>query len=559
MQMAVSRTSDEHQRVKKSRALNALLSMFESIIDERQMRLATSDPTSESSTIRQLEQRIHQLEGDNEQLNMICQERDGQLQQFEHELQHSQCEVQTLTVNNEQLQENATRAQEQCRQEQHRAQEAELIASESENVRNGLLATYARLTEENVELHSSMADMSNEKQRMIAELDMHQQELSHQQSQMDQLTQQLQQKDMDTVQLERKGNDLNDQLRTLENLLQSANGDRQRLRDELYNSQRNSTTASEQLMLLRDQFSQFRIGGSDSSMGFHGAKSSYYEGVARSDHDGQQDTQRGDFRTYDAQGTQAEHEWETETNNNAYTAHHKSELEEQQRRRILEMSIRKQSQSLQEKESSVQIQLPRIPEQSHVEFESKKTANDSQEHKTRRPRSAASISANSSSSGLDSSVLSRAQQSQLLRIPKKSNMEFELNVAAQTNAMRPKSATLSITDDTSSSEVDSIMRNHSSNSQVASSSGILALSQQNLPQGDTDVLDTKINDLDSLIMDLSPSSSRPSMVDSIMHNHRRNDSLSPESIESLQPYKPRQVDKESDLIDYFYNQMKLDE
>ena len=540
----------KHQRVKKSRALNALLSMFESIIDERQMRLAT-DPTSES-TIQQLEQRIHQLEGDNEQLNMICQERDGQLQQLEHELQHSQCEVQTLTVKNEQLQEDTTRAQEQCRQEQHRAQESELIASESENVRNGLLSNYARLTEENVELHSAMAEMSNEKQRMIAELDMHQQELLHQQFQMDQLTQQLQQKDVDTVQLERKTNDLNDQLRSLENLLQSANGDRQRLREELYNSQRNSTTASEQLMMLRDQFSQFRIGGSD-NIGFHGAKSSY-EGVARSDN--AQRTQRGDFRTDDAQGTQAEHEWEAETNNDAYTVHNKSELEEQQRRRILEMSIRKQSQSQQEKESQVQIQLPRIPEQLHLEFESK-AANDSQEDRV-RPKSAASINASSSSSGLDTSVLPKAQRRQLPIIPEKSNMEFEPKVAAQTNAAKPKSATLSITDDTSSSGVDSIMRNHSTNSQVASSSGILTLSQQNLPQGDTDVY-TKINDLDSLIMELSPSSSRPSMVDSIMDNHRRNNSLSPESIESLQPYKPRQVDKESNLIDYFYNRMKLDD
>ena len=259
--MAVSNTVDEQQRVKKSRALNALLSMFESIIEEQRQQASTRvvqmDPTAEIS-IQRLEQRVKHLEGENEQLNLLIQERDGQLQQMEGQLQHSQRDLQHLAIENEQLKCETNAAEQQCNRERQRAQEAESVAAESENVRNSLLANYAAITEENVELQRATQDVNLEKEKMVTEFELCQQEMTTVQSQCDQLSQQLQQKDLSIIALEKKVADLNDQLIAQQNLLQSANADRQRLQDELHSSHRNSTTASEQLIQLRDQFSQFR-------------------------------------------------------------------------------------------------------------------------------------------------------------------------------------------------------------------------------------------------------------------------------------------------------------
>ena len=276
MQLAVVRTADEQQRVKKSRALNALLSMFERIIEdsnhhETRVRM---DPSTEN-TVKQLQQRVQQLEEENNQLKIHCQEKDGQMQQMSNELKSSQQNLQHLANVNEQLENDLTSSQEQCHQERLRATEAEQIASESENVRDNMLSNYARLTEENVELQQSMHDVNLEKKKMVTEFELCQQEMNHLQTQVHQLTQKVQRKELDIIEVEKKMNDLNDQLISQRNLLQSANNDRQRLQDELHNSQRNSTTASEQLMQLRGQFSQFRR-ESDSRQGREGPNESEY-------------------------------------------------------------------------------------------------------------------------------------------------------------------------------------------------------------------------------------------------------------------------------------------
>lgn len=263
MQEAVSHTVDEQQRVKKSRALNALLSMFERIIEDRSHTMMAReitdvvDPTLKLS-IKELEQRVQQLEGENQHMQILCQEKDVQLQQMNDELQYSQCVLQRLATTNEQLKNDVMQVQEQCHQEVKRGLEAESVATEAENVRDGLLANYARLSEANVDLQREVENVKLENNKMVTEFEFCQQEMSHLQEQCGELSLQLQRKGLDVVELEKTIADLNDQLAAQRNVLQSTNADRQRLQDELHNSQRNSTTASEQLMKLRDQFSQVR-------------------------------------------------------------------------------------------------------------------------------------------------------------------------------------------------------------------------------------------------------------------------------------------------------------
>ncbi|KAL3756393.1 hypothetical protein ACHAWU_003466 [Discostella pseudostelligera] len=256
MQEVVSHTADEQQRVKKSRALNALLSMFERIIEDRSHTMMTReitdvvDPTLKLS-IKELEQRVQQLEDENQHMQLLCQ-------QMNDELQYSQCELQRLATTNEQLKNDVMQVQEQCHQEVKRALEAESVATEAENVRDGLLANYARLSEANVDLQREVENVKLENNKMVTEFEFCQQEMPHLQEQCGELSLQLQRKGLDVVELEKTIADLNDQLAAQRNVLQSTNADRQRLQDELHNSQRNSTTASEQLMKLRDQFSQVR-------------------------------------------------------------------------------------------------------------------------------------------------------------------------------------------------------------------------------------------------------------------------------------------------------------
>ncbi|KAL7524635.1 hypothetical protein ACHAXR_001900, partial [Thalassiosira sp. AJA248-18] len=438
------------QRVKKSRALNALLSMFESIIEDRscQTTRVVMDPSAEFS-IRQLEQRARQVEADNEQLNIICQERDGQLQQMNNELQRSQRELQDLTTRNEQLRNDLTHSQEQCHQERQRAQEAELVASESENVRNGLLSNYARLTEENVELQRAMDDMNLERDKIVTEFEMCQQEMNQMQSQKDQLTQQLQQKDMNIVELEKTLNDLNDQLVSHQNLLHSANSDRQRLQDELHSSRRNSTTASEQLIQLRDQFSQFRR-ESDSKR--HGTNQRWQESAYV---------------------------------HGAEVLEEEPRQQQQQQRRNLEMT---------------KTQLPE---------------------------------------GME-----LAAQEQIRRISRLANAELNLKVTGTKAHTMPKSE-MGLTDGISSHEVDSVMADH--------------FAKGNNNASTTSDLKTKANDLDSLL-EFSSSSTRPiSREDSFLNGHLSNDNESAVGHATSRPSGSRKEDEHPNLMDYFYNQIKLGE
>lgn len=260
MQQAVSCTADEQQRVKKSRALNALLSMFERIIEDQSHtmnRVPNTDPTLKLS-IEQLEQRVQQLGGENQQLQIICQEKDVQLHRMNNELQYSHRELQRLTETNQVLERDVMQAREQCQQEVKRAVDAESVATEAENVRDGLLANYARLSEENVDLQREVGAVKLENHKMVTEFEFCQQEITHLQEKCGEQSQQLQRKGADVVELEKAIVDLNDQVAAQRNALQSANSDRQRLQDALHAAQRKSTTASEQLIKLRDQFSEVR-------------------------------------------------------------------------------------------------------------------------------------------------------------------------------------------------------------------------------------------------------------------------------------------------------------
>ena len=80
---------------------------------------------------------------------------------------------------------------------------------------------------------------------------------------LDRTTDELRRRASDLVDVERRMDDIHDQLISARNSLESANEDRRRLRDELHISQRNSTAASEQLMVLRKQFSKLRTEGDD--------------------------------------------------------------------------------------------------------------------------------------------------------------------------------------------------------------------------------------------------------------------------------------------------------
>ena len=470
MQLAVVRTADEQQRVKKSRALNALLSMFERIIEDSNHHHETRvrmDPSTEN-TIKQLQQRVQQLEEENNQLKIHCQEKDRQMQQMSNELQSSQQNLQHLANVNEQLKNDLTSSQEQSHQERLRATEAEQIASESENVRDNMLSNYARLTEENVELQQSMHDVNLEKKKMVTEFELCQQEMNHLQTQVHQLTQQVQRKELDIIEVEKKMNDLNDQLISQRNLLQSANNDQQRLQDELHNSQRNSTTASEQLMQLRGQFSHFRR-ESDSRQGREGPNESEYD------------------------------------------LHSKKLQEEQQRRRILEMSMSKST----NRRDMAQEEIQRIS-QANADLKSKVDELNAQLN-------------------LQSIVRPRSQRSSIVD-------EFSLN----------------------GTMVDSFMNDHLGNT---SSPLSLDTSQQTELSNQQSIAKGKVTDQQQ---DSTPSSAKPrnhlsaidefslGEVDSIMNVHQtKNECNIDTSPESQSASQQRKEDTHPNLMDYFYHQLKL--
>ena len=484
MQAAVSNTVDEQSRLKKSRALNALLSMFERIIeDTTAQQTVTIEPIVENK-LQQLEQRVHQLEKENSQLQILNQEKNTQLQQVNNELQNTQHKLQRITNENEQLKIDAASAQEECHRERQRATEAEAVAAESENVRDSMLSNYARLTEENVDLQQSMEHVQLDKEKMISEFHLCQQEMNELQTQCNQLTQSLQHKDMDIIELEKKMNDLNDQLLSQQNLLQSANNDRQRLQDELHNSQRNSTTASQQLMNLRGQFSQFRR---------------------------ESDSRQSHQRTSNIIDKEEHHS----------ITHNTILQEEQQRRRILEMSIQKSK----EQDAKAQEEMQRISE-SNADLKNKVDALNAQLN-------------------MNSSVSGRSQ-------------------TQQTNS--------SIIDEFSLTGGDSIMNEHSlvigntssplslaTMSQRSEASKITTREQLPSEMTDNEVEQHKQRSQLSAIDELSLDG-----LDSIMNPYKKKESdelKSPDSDVTSKKHddKSSKEDEHPNLLDYFYNQIKLAE
>lgn len=250
MQHVVARTVDEQQRGKKARALNTLLTMFESIIDERSnLQYSTKEPSTQH-----LEWRIQCLETENERLQCHCKDSEMTLQYRGQEMALLQQDVQRMVAENDQLRKELAQAQEQCHQEYIHAQEAEQVAFDSEKVRNGLLSSYARLTEENVDLISAMEDVNSEKKVLSKAMTSIRDEVDAQRNQSNQLHKQLRDSNKQKKELESLLDVANTQLETQKHAIQAANVDRQRLQHELHMSQRSSTETSKQLMKLRDEF-----------------------------------------------------------------------------------------------------------------------------------------------------------------------------------------------------------------------------------------------------------------------------------------------------------------
>lgn len=251
MQNVVSNTADEQQRTKKARALNTLLTMFESIIDERSNIQQTANPS-----MQHLEWRIQFLEIENERLQSRCNDSEATMQHRNQEMTLLQQDIQRVARENDQLRKELAQAQEQCRQEYSRAQEAEQVASESEKVRNGLLSSYGRLTEENVDLQRAMEDVDSEKKVLSKALASIREEVDALRNQSNQLHKQLRDSSKEKKELETLLDIANVQLEKQRNAISAANEDRQRIQDELHRSQRNSTATSEQLLKLRDEFTR---------------------------------------------------------------------------------------------------------------------------------------------------------------------------------------------------------------------------------------------------------------------------------------------------------------
>ena len=314
MQAAVMHTSDERQRARKSRALNALLDMFERIALERGTATAevpaAEDPAAAEDAAALLWQR--RLRDENMELSALCREKDGRLGELADEVRRARAECRRLAGENDRLRAEHARAREDRAREAERAREAAEAARAAEGSRDGLLSDFARLTEENValrreeearrgeddgivaeleacreelarlrndrdrsgeelrrrasevaELRRAGADARTEGDRTAAELEACRGEAAHLRDSLDASSEELGRKASELADAEGRMDDLHDRLVSERNSLREANEDRRQLRDELRASQRNSTSASEQLMHLREQFSAFRRDGAD--------------------------------------------------------------------------------------------------------------------------------------------------------------------------------------------------------------------------------------------------------------------------------------------------------
>lgn len=248
MQHTVSRTVDEQQRNRKSQALNLLLSMFERLLEERNELVIEN--ANQDELVR-LKERVEYLEEDNERFRTLCNERDDKLTQLHRDLQY-------LSTENVDLKQNLSRAQNDCNEERKRAKEAELIASESESVRDGLFASYGQLTEANVELESLTRDLEAEKQVLGRDLEYCKEEVIQLETQCNILHEQLKDKDLEMAELEKKLDEMHTRIASHLQSLELANTDRHRLQNELHSSQRNATSVSQQLIEIREQYTQLR-------------------------------------------------------------------------------------------------------------------------------------------------------------------------------------------------------------------------------------------------------------------------------------------------------------
>ncbi|KAL7462321.1 hypothetical protein ACHAXS_002700 [Conticribra weissflogii] len=264
MQHVVLGTTDEQQRIKKSRALNALLNMFESVVNERyeeqqQLRNGNLDQKllldRTQQELQRMEQSLTILQSENEQFLRICEERDGQIQHLQNELIRTEKERNHLLDENERLRRDLEAADEQYKRERQRANQADIVASESDNVRNSILANYGRLTEENLELERSIEDLKNEKLNLTRDLEYCRDEVTTLSSEVDDLKNQMEQKDLILMERDHQLDDLNMKLAHKENSLQEALSDRERIQNEIFACQRNSNSTSHQLLEMQEKLS----------------------------------------------------------------------------------------------------------------------------------------------------------------------------------------------------------------------------------------------------------------------------------------------------------------
>jgi len=312
MQAAVMHTSDEQQRARKSRALNALLDMFERIAGER--GTAAAVPTAEDPAAAEDAAALWQrrMRDENMELSALCREKDGRMGELADEVRRARTECRRLAGENDRLRAEHARAREDHAREAEFAREVEEAARAAEGSRDGLLSDLARLTEENVALRREEEARRGEDDGIVAELEACREELARLRNDRDRSGEELRRRASEIAELRRAGadartegdrtaaeleacrgeatrlrdsldasseevgrkaseladaegrmDDLHDRLVSERNSLREANEDRRRLRDELRASQRNSTSASEQLMHLREQFSALRRDGVD--------------------------------------------------------------------------------------------------------------------------------------------------------------------------------------------------------------------------------------------------------------------------------------------------------
>ena len=260
----------------------------------------TTDSTEKGTAIAT----VQRLNNENRQLSTLCRERDGRLQHLTDEVRRLRLESGRLVDENDRLRSSEVRAREECARMRDTALRAQEAASAAEYVRDGILADYARLTEENVELRRDASDARVADDGTLVELEACRAEMKRLRDVRDRMESELRTRAADIVELrrevanakllddnniaavteqfetcrvemtklraeldettdtlQRKTNELANVERRMDELhdrLISERRDRRRLEEELSHSRRSTTNASEQLLRLREQFSKAR-------------------------------------------------------------------------------------------------------------------------------------------------------------------------------------------------------------------------------------------------------------------------------------------------------------